>query len=79
MIGKPGETQQGKEDSVVLQDFGLVDSSQPGHDGIQESKDEIGWEIGGMGLRNPDIFLNEPSQFELAAKTLQKDHAPEMG
>ena len=31
-----------------------------------------------MGLRNPDIFLNEPSQFELAAKTLKKNHAPEV-
>jgi len=27
LVGKPRETQQGKEDPVVLQDFGLVDSS----------------------------------------------------
>jgi len=32
----------------------------------------------GMGLRNLDLFLNEPSQFELAAKTLQKDYASEV-
>ena len=78
MIGKPGKSQQGKEHPVVLQDFGLVDSSQSGHDGVKKSKDQIGREITGMALRNLDIFLNSPAQFELAAKTLQKDHSPEV-
>ena len=79
LIGEPRETQESKEDAVVLKDFGLVDPAQSRHDGIQESKNEIGGKVAGMALGNFDIFLNEPSQFELAAKTLQKDHAPEMG
>jgi hypothetical protein len=50
LIGKPGETQQGKEDSVVLKNFGLVDSSQSRHDGIQEGEKEIGGKIIGIAL-----------------------------
>jgi hypothetical protein len=79
LVGKPRETQQSKEDAVVLKDFGLVDSAQSCHDGIEESENEIGGKIAGIALRDFDIFLNLPSQLDLAAKTLQKDHAPEMG
>ncbi len=42
LIGETRETQERKENAVVLQDFGLVDSSQSRHDGIQESENEIG-------------------------------------
>ena len=58
LIGEPGETQQGKEDPVVLKNFGLVDSSQSGHDGIKDSENEIGGQVAGIALRNFDILLN---------------------
>ena len=45
MIGEPGEPQESKEDPVVLKNFGLVDSAQPGHDGIQESEKKIGGQV----------------------------------
>jgi hypothetical protein len=58
LIGKPGKAQQGKEDPIVLKDFGLVDSSQSRHYGIEESEDEIGRGITDIALRDLDIFLN---------------------
>ena len=57
LIGKAGEPQQGKGDSVVLQNFGFVDSSQTGHDGIQESEKKIGGEVVCISLREMNRSL----------------------
>jgi hypothetical protein len=78
LIGKSGESQQGEKDPVVLQDLGLVDPSQSGHDGIEQSQDQIGGEILGAAWRDPDILLNPPAESELVAKSLEKYHATEV-
>lgn len=52
LIGEPGESQQGKEDPVVLQDLGLVDSSQSRHDGIKKGENHVGGMIFPFALRN---------------------------
>ena len=79
LIWKPGESQQGEENAVVLQYLCLVDPSQARHDGVEESQDQIGGEIVGIALRNPDVFLDQPAKSESVAKTLKKYHASEVG
>jgi len=78
LVWKAGKTQQGAKGTVVLQDFGLVDASQPGHDGKQQCQNYIGRKISDIALRNTHILLNQPSESELLAKTLQKHHPSEV-
>ena len=79
LIWKPGESQQGEENSIVLQDLCLVDTPEASHDGVEESDDQIGGEIIGVALRNLNGSLNQPAKSESVAKTLKKYHASEVG
>ena len=78
LIWKPGESQQGEENSIVLQDLCLVDTPEACHDGVEESDDQIGGEIIGVALRNLNGSLNQPTKSELVAKTLKDYHSAEV-
>ncbi len=78
LIWKPGESQHGEENSIVLQDLGLVDAPQARHDSIEESDDQIGGEIVGIALRNLNGPLNQSTESELVAKTLKDYHSSEV-
>jgi hypothetical protein len=78
LIGKLGKAQQGKKHSIVLEDFGFVDSSKTCHDSIQKSQDQIGRSIVCLPLRNFDIMLEQPTESELVAKSLKKHHPSEV-
>ena len=52
LIGEPRETQESKEDAVVLKDFGLVDPAQSRHDGIKKGENHVGGMIFPFALRN---------------------------
>ena len=79
LIWKLRKSQQGEKNPIVLQDLCLVDPSQASHDSVEESQDQIGGEIVGIALRNPDVFLDQPAKSEPVAKTLKKYHASEVG
>ena len=57
--------------TVVLQNFCLVDASQARHDGVQERQNQVGGAVVGIALRSADMLLEEPTQPEFVAKTLQ--------
>ena len=78
LIGEPGEPQESKEDPVVLQDFGLVDSSQSRHDGIKKGENHVGGMIFPFALGNFYSVLESVTKTQFAAKTLKKDHSSEM-
>ena len=78
LIWKPGESQHGEENSIVLQDLCLVDTPEASHDGVEESDDQIGGEIIGVALRNLNGSLNQPTKSELVAKTLKDYHSAEV-
>jgi hypothetical protein len=78
LIWKPGESQEGKENPVVLKDFGLVYSSQSRHDRIEKGKNQVGGTIFSFALRNFYGMLEAVAKTQLAAKTLKKDHSSEM-
>lgn len=79
MIWKPGETQHGEEDPIVLQNLGFVDTPQTSHDSVEESDDQIGGKIVGIAVRNLHEILYVSSESELVAKTLHQYHAAEVG
>jgi hypothetical protein len=78
LIGEPGKSQQGKENAVVLKDFGLVDSSQPRHEGIKKGENHVGGRIFPFALENFHRVLESVTKPQFAAKTLKKDHSSEM-
>jgi len=71
LVGEAREAQQRQEGTVVLQNFCLVDASQARHDGVQERQNQVGGAVVGIALRSADMLLEEPTQPEFVAKTLQ--------
>lgn len=78
LIGKPRKSQEREEYAMVLQDLGLVDPSQTGHDGIKKGQDQIGGKRVGVALRNRHGILDKPAESERVAKTLNKHHPTEV-
>jgi len=57
LVWKARKPQQRKECSIVLEDFGLVDSPKTSHDNIQKSHNHIGGKIVCLALRDLGIML----------------------
>lgn len=74
LIGKTPEPQHLQKGPVVLQDLGLVDSAQPHDDGKHQSHDHLGRIVKSTSVWNPHVFLNQPAQSQLVAKTLNQPH-----
>ena len=64
------QSQHFQKGSVVLQDFGLVDSPKSHNDGKDQSQNQFGGMVIGTSLEGPNIFLEQMTKSELVAKTL---------
>jgi hypothetical protein len=77
-IGKALQTQQRKEQAIVLQDFGLADSPQPSHQDIQQGQEQIRWLKVPTAMSDAQIALQQPSQTQALTKMLHQDHSSKM-
>ena len=73
------QPQHFQKSSVVLQDFGLVDSPKSHNDGKNQSQNQFGGMVIGTSLEGPNIFLEQMTKSELVAKTLNQPHPTEVG
>ena len=74
LIWETLESEHFQESSVVLQDFGLVDSPKPHDNSIDQSQNQFGRVIVGSPLWAPDMPLEQMAKSELVAKTLNQPH-----
>ena len=79
LIGKTLEPQHFQKSPVVLQDFGLVDAAKPHDDGNDQGHDHFGRMVKSSSALSPDVFLNQPAQSQLVAKTLNQPHPTKVG
>lgn len=79
LIWKSPKSQQSLEGSVVLQDLGLADASQAHDDGEHQSQDQFGMVVFPASAGDSDIPLEQASNLELVAKTLDQPHPTEVG
>src|SRR5262245_50177546 len=74
LIGKTLEPQHLQKGPVVLKDLGLVDYAQPHDNGEHQCHDHLGRMVKSTSVWNPHVFLNQPAQSQLVAKTLNQPH-----
>src|SRR6266699_661238 len=72
LIRKRIQPKQVKKGSVVLKDFGLVDSAQASDDGVQQGQKQISGPIRPLAHLETNISLKAPAQAELLAKAQGK-------
>ena len=77
-VGERREARQGQEGTVGRPNLGLVDAPQAGHDSVEQSQDEVGGMIVGVGLRHPQGLLQQAAKSQPVAKTLPQDHSAEV-
>ncbi len=78
LVRKSGQSQKREESSVVLENFGFVDSPHSCNDGVEKRKNQIGRKVLGLSLRDLYKILYQPSKAKFVAKTLNQNHSTEV-
>jgi len=78
LIRKTTQSQNLQEETVVLQDFGLVDTFQSHNNGVQQCQNQLGRMIFLVLRRKADRFLQKLFESKLLAKTVNQEHSTVM-
>lgn len=79
LVWKLFEPQHFQKGSVVLQDFGLVDSPKAHDNSINQGQDQFGRMVVLVSLRKPNVVLQTLLDSKAFAKTLNQPHSTKVG
>jgi hypothetical protein len=78
LIGELLQTEQRQKRPVVLQDVGLVETTQASDDGQQQCQQQVGGPVISTAVEEPHGALEPPPQLESLTKTLYEHQAAEV-